>query len=188
MKKNQFRVWDSIRNEYITPSNNHEIVITSNGDVAIAYRNSSETPLKFLNDTIIEFYTNLNDEDNNLLFENDILFCEKALLKMKSDYIPKKYTTYISAYLLVEFFEGKYCFKFIKPIDEHKEAFDNFNYRDIRHLSEPLAVHSKKYNPNTKQWDIQGDGITCYNVKKIGNKNQNPEYLNSEKLNANSQS
>lgn len=117
----------------------------------------------------------LLDKDKNDIYVGDIVEGYKE--RVKSDYVPKKYPQdRIKVICEVVFERGQFCTKLLRNCDEHKDIPQDL-YRCYSYWLDPSYKGSYYLNSSTGKWDLEVDSRTCRNVKKIGNKYENPELL-----------
>lgn len=117
----KFRVWEKVQKVMLTDG----FTVSPNGSVSFYWH---KLPIHSANAILMQF-TGLKDKNGNEIYEGDILLCEKIFSAMSSrGTLRKGYPKYISGYLLVEWGDAKFNFKFLKTIPEHKEAYEQKMY------------------------------------------------------------
>lgn len=119
--------------------------------------------------------TKLNDKDGNELFEGDYYISTVSYI---DGYLKKKYPRRINVVCQIKFNCGEFYPVVLGAVKEHREAYENNNYRSIGYSLVPTHKGCFKYNEKTKEFDIDGDNETCDNILKIGNKYENDNVLN----------
>lgn len=108
-----------VEGDLITYGNNRSIrVFDDSGDFPRYYE------VIVIPETVCQF-TGLTDKNRKKIWDKSILFPNWCFRKMPSrGHLNKKYPTIIKGYAVVEFNGGEFEFKFLKPIIEHKEAYE----------------------------------------------------------------
>lgn len=117
-----------------------------------------------LGNLVLMQFIGLKDKNKKEIYKGDILFCESIFSRMPSrGKLRKKDPKKISGYLLVEWRDGGFHFDFIKPIDEHRQSWEQKKYTYA-------YCHYSIFDGEEKQ----------PHVKIVGNIFQNPELLKTQ--------
>ena len=119
-----------------------------------------------LNGTKLYPFTRLEDKYGNPIHEGHYVIGQRGWNE-NDGYLKKKYPKRINVIFKVVYYEGKYELEEIKPTEEHKDFYEEINYRYTASLR-PIYSNSGGYSKFKKKNAHVKPGITVPKVEIIG--------------------
>lgn len=170
----KFRVWDSVNAEMTTPNETLDILISMDNKVfALMKEDNCSLGEIVRENTIIMQFTGLLDLNGTEIYEGDLV---TGYIEHSGGYLRKNFPRRVKVICEVVFDRGMFQTVIKKPIQEHRYAYENGDYRTDYYSLRPQFKNASYYRPSDGR-RVTGDGKTCEYIEIIGSIYENKGLL-----------